>query len=58
MTNIPNPISFSLPQYIIVRGNAVDGLTFTGPFESSHEAVEYASTHIHDDWTIAPIVIP
>ena len=46
-------------QYIIIEGNPVDGLIFTGPFEDQDEAIELAERRGDragdKDWWVAPL---
>lgn len=41
--------------YIIVLGNAVQGLTFVGPFPTHTDATVYADSYIDDDWVVAEL---
>lgn len=42
--------------HIVVTGNPVDGLTFTGPFDNHDDALMYAETRLTGDyWWVAPI---
>lgn len=45
-------------QHIVVLGNAVDGLTFVGPFDDYDAAMEYAGSYVDRDWHIAPLSAP
>lgn len=45
-------------QAIIAVGNAVDGLTFIGPFPDHEAAVEYAEGLLSKDWVIAKLDEP
>lgn len=39
--------------FVLVTGNAFDGLTLHGPFSDTADAVEYYESHDLDyDWTI------
>lgn len=47
--------------YVVAIGNAFDGLSVHGPFESSEEAQEWAQGY-HDEWHVlllreAPVVV-
>lgn len=44
-------------QEIIVEGNAIDGLSFIGPFLHG-QAKEYAGRRIRDDWVVADLSAP
>ena len=44
---------------IIVMGNPIDGLTFTGPFNDAEEAGDYAADEYHhEEWWIAFVQPP
>ena len=43
---------------VIAVGNAVDGLTFIGPFPDHEAAVEYAEGLLNKDWVIAELDQP
>ena len=44
---------------IVVDGNAIDGFTFYGPFESETSAITFANTDLRmsGHWQISPIVV-
>ena len=44
-------------QHIVVTGNPVDGLQFTGPFNSHDEAIGYAE-QLSDNWWTADLAAP
>lgn len=45
--------------WIIVAGNAIDGLYFIGPFPDHDAAVEYGEDHMaHDDWNVTSMYDP
>lgn len=46
--------------FIVCYGNPIDGLTFTGPFETRDSANEWADANIATeyDWWVAPIEQP
>jgi len=43
--------------YIIMEGNAFDGVSFYGTFNSSEEAIEYACNEGLDEWTVCPLIV-
>ena len=43
-------------KYIMITGNPVDGFSFTGPFDTHDEAVNYGENFHSGDWWIAPLV--
>jgi len=46
-------------KYQLICGNVVDGLTFTGPFDTAEEANDYADTHFRaSDWVCSKIYTP
>lgn len=47
-------------KFVLVEGNPVDGFTYTGPFNSSEEAVEYADDGVCTtaDWWVAEMEFP
>ena len=44
--------------YILVLGNPVNGLYFSGPFATSAAAIAYAEDQGFDSWTLAPMLAP
>ena len=42
-------------KWIVIAGNPVDGLEFHGPFDSTHDAVEYANEEIRDEWWLGKL---
>lgn len=45
--------------YIVVFGNAFNGMTVFGPFQTSEEARTYAESHADgDDWNVVPVYKP
>lgn len=46
-------------QYAVAFGNAFDGHSFYGPFDSHEDAVEYgASNESGDGWFTIPLEVP
>jgi hypothetical protein len=43
--------------FVVATGNAFDGLTLLGPFDTKEEALEYAKANIHRDmeWRVVGI---
>ena len=44
--------------FIVVLGNPIDGLQFTGPFSSIDDAVAWAEEVCETDWWIVPLEEP
>ena len=46
-------------QQLVMTGNAVDGVSLTGPFPHSEDAISWAQEHAKDEcWTLAPLKHP
>lgn len=44
-------------KYLIVQGSPVDGLWFTGPFETQTDAADYGDS-VESDWWVADLTEP
>ena len=44
--------------YVIVLGNAVQGLSFVGPFRTHTDATDYSAGYIDDDWIVEELHTP
>lgn len=40
---------------VVITGNPVDGLSFTGPFNNGPEAIDWCERNLSEDWWIAPL---
>lgn len=47
-----------LSQPIIMAGNPVDGFRCIGPFGAPSEAIEWATSHCAQDWTLTDLLTP
>src|SRR5262245_19657920 len=47
-----------MSKWIVVTGNPVNGFTFTGPFDDSDAAAEWAESLSGEDWWVAEIEPP
>ncbi len=43
--------------HVVVSGNPVDGLEFSGPFESREAAIAHGE-NMQPDWWVAPLIRP
>jgi hypothetical protein len=45
-------------QYIVAFGDAFNGLSFYGPFDTHEEASAYAERETNDAWHVLPLAKP
>ena len=45
-------------KFIVMSGNPIDGLQFTGPFSSTDDAVAWAEELCKTDWWVVPLEVP
>jgi hypothetical protein len=44
--------------FILIVGNAADGLTFIGPWWVAEAATEFAEQNVRDTWIVVDLVYP
>jgi hypothetical protein len=47
-----------MPKTIVILGNAIEGLTFVGPFDTDVEAVDFAESLPPTEWHVATLQSP